>query len=550
MLGILIWLGAILVVATLLLVIIGAAGFPAAIAFLALRLAFVIVSALSRRIRAATKPLRKWRKIDEHTYETDIRGVICRATGLPGVPPSWTVEALAPERSPEERAGFERIAIADWRRQPMALAAPTGPVSVSAQLRRRIRFVATCAAIGTITAVAVPFLGPLWSGALFLLLPRFPGSHARTVLQSAVPVHRGHIDLPTGLYIREDDDLVLDGSPPVALRRKYLSGYHVTKQFGIGAMHDGERYLIGDGRDFGWAALILADGARVQFERTSAGTSLVTAMYEHRATPSEYQRARLGWVGFAWAMRLNDGRLDLFRPCGPQARDVCSRIESRDADGHTVRFKRDTSGRLLRIEGSAGWIAFDYDAKDRVARARDSRQRTVRYGYDGPGRLTSAEASDGTLRLYTYNDRDEMETIREPGRSVVNTYNADGRVIRQATWPVGESQPYVIEVSYRVEGGAVAQTETSESDGTWRRLTFRNRYSVGESYRVGDAPPTTFEYSRDPGTNRITAVTVACSDRRGRPVRRSSPVTTGDVEWIKRDLVQTGCAFSSWEVPR
>ncbi len=553
MLGILVWVVAILVVVTLLLVVIGAAGMPAAAALLALHLAFVIVHALSTRIRAATRPLLHWRKINEDAYETDMDGAVCRATLQPGPARSWRVDAVAPDKSVGERAAIERRAWVDWQRQPMRhypqpVASEPAPVGV--QLRRRLRFVTTCAAIAVIVAVAVPFLGPLWSGALFLLLPHHGASPAGAVPQIAAPLHRGHIDLPTGLYIREDDDLVLDGNPPVALRRTYLSGYRVSRQFGIGATHDAESYLIGDGATFRWAALILANGSRVQFDRTSAGSSLATAMYVHRATPSEYQAARLGWVGFGWAMRLDDGRLELFRPCGPSAKDVCAKIQSRDGDGHTARFLRDGRGRLLRMEGAAGWIAFDYDAQERIVRARDSRQRVVRYGYDEAGRLASAEASDRTLRMYTYTDRDEMETIREPGRSVVNTYDAGGRVTRQVTWTIGEAEPYLITLSYQVDGGRVVQTEVTESDGTWRRLACSRGYPTAESYRRGDAPETRFEYTRDPVTNRITRITVACTDRRGRPVTRSSPVTTGDVEWIKQDLVQMGCAFSSWVVPR
>jgi hypothetical protein len=54
-------------------------------------------------------------------------------------------------------------------------------------------------------------------------------------------------------------------------------------------------------------------------------------------------------------------------------------------------------------------------------------------------------------------------------------------------------------------------------------------------------------YERDPATNTITALTVTCPDRTGRPLRHSSLIRGGNEEWIKRDLLQTHC---SWRARR
>ena len=47
------------------------------------------------------------------------------------------------------------------------------------------------------------------------------------------------------------------------------------------------------------------------------------------------------------------------------------------------------------------------------------------------GRLMRAEGSNGDVRSYGYGARDEMLTVHEPGRSVENTFDANGRVVRQ-----------------------------------------------------------------------------------------------------------------------
>jgi YD repeat-containing protein len=55
-------------------------------------------------------------------------------------------------------------------------------------------------------------------------------------------------------------------------------------------------------------------------------------------------------------------------------------VLSRDDDGHVIHGRRDTLGRLLRIEASSDrWLAFDYDAAHRVTRAYDPTGREVVY---------------------------------------------------------------------------------------------------------------------------------------------------------------------------
>ena len=156
------------------------------------------------------------------------------------------------------------------------------------------------------------FGGPIASGAVFLLMPADALPDAAADTAAYTPVHKGGIVLTTGIYRRRNDDLVVEGTPRLVLRRTYLSRYRVSRHFGIGASHDGEMYLIGDPVRFQWAELIPPDGARVRFERTTPGTSVFNAMFEHRGPSREWDGARLGWTGRNWALRRRDGGLMLF----------------------------------------------------------------------------------------------------------------------------------------------------------------------------------------------------------------------------------------------
>jgi YD repeat-containing protein len=414
-----------------------------------------------------------------------------------------------------------------------------GPAPPGRRRKSRLTRRLVIVAIGLGAVVATRLGGPLTSGALFLLLPAPPAHDSHDLLVGHDPVHKGHIDLATGLYIRQDEDLIVRGSPPLVLRRTYLSRYHASRQFGVGTTHDGEWYVIGDGARFQWASLIRADGSRIAFARTSPGSSFVNAMYEDTTPGDGWTGARLGWTGFGWALRRLDGSLFRFRACAPGYGE-CSIVSARDADGHVVEYRRD-GDRLARMVADHRWIAFDYDAKGRIVRAHDSGNRQVRYAYDARGRLTEVTSSDGVRRVYSYTDADEMATIDEPGWSIQNFYEA-GRCVRQLTHVEGQHDPYVFQFSYQMRGKKVAETESRESSGLWRRYTYDGNLDViGEWRGVVGGPEAGFEYERDPTSHRVTTVTLTCADRTGRPARHTSYVGARGEAWLKQDMVQTYC---------
>ena len=328
------------------------------------------------------------------------------------------------------------------------------------------------------------FGGPIVSGAvLMVLLPAQQPPAEHDLPDDYEPLHKGHVSLDLGLYFRMNEDLIVRGTPPLVLRRTYISGYRVSEEFGIGTRHADEWQLNGDGKDFQWARLTRPGLYPVRFERISPGRSVSNAMYQHRSTPDEWQGARLGWTGIDWAVRRSDGSLFRFRACGPDEKSVCSIVQQRDVDGHVIDYKRDRAGRLLKIEAAGDrWIAFEYDEKDRIARAHDSTKRDVRYEYDDRGRLVHVKAGDGIVHRYTYTDRDELETIVEPGTNIENTYDRHGRCIRQVNY-YDDGEPFVFDFTYTLEGSKVVQTESRRSDGTWTVYSFdKSGFTTSETW--------------------------------------------------------------------
>ena len=354
-------------------------------------------------------------------------------------------------------------------------------------------------------------------------------------------MHKGGIDLATGLYTRENDDLVVQGSPVLVLRRTYLSGYRVSKQFGIGTTHRGEEYLIGDGETFQWASLILARGSRINFKRTTPGNTILNARYVHEETAGEWNGAELSWSLISWTLKKRDGSVLVFQQCGKAKNSICSIIMSTDPQGQTIRYRRNLTGQLTKMESGDRWIAFDYDEKGRISHAYDNNKNDVRYGYDGRGRLERVTSSDGSVRRYTYTDLDELETIEEPTASITNRWEG-GRCVRQVNW-YEDSEPYIFEFKYQVEGRKVHRTRISESSGYWREYAWNERgVSISETIGQKGSEPAFVMYDRDEVSGAVTSMTISCKDREGRPLRRSTSVRRGEEELLKRALVQTSCS--------
>ena len=352
------------------------------------------------------------------------------------------------------------------------------------------------------------------------------------------PLHKGGIDLATGLYIRENEDLVVHGAPALILRRTYLSGYRVSKHFGIGATHQGEEYLIGDGERFQWASLILARGTRINFRRTTPGTSILNAQYVHDESASEWRGAQLRWAGFTWVLRREDGSTLTFKGCGPLPGSICSIIKAEDPDGHTIYYRRNFAGALQQMaDGTGRWIGFDYDETGRIIRAHTSTGREVRYEYDANGRLKTATAGDGPRYRYTYTDLDQLATIEEPGTSIENRY-ADGRCVHQVNrYP--DSDPYVFDFTYHIEESRIVRTETKTSDGTHKTYTWdEGRRVLTESFGRQGYEPIVLSYERAAGTSAVTALSVACPDLGGGSRRHTRPVGSGNQDRVKAELMR------------
>jgi YD repeat-containing protein len=184
------------------------------------------------------------------------------------------------------------------------------------------------------------------------------------------------VDLFTGLNVREHDDIVVGGEPRIELHRSFGSRWSRSRAFGIGTSHSFDVFLAAESEEAKAEKkrldLMLPNGGRVPFVRTSLGTGRTGAVLVHTGTPGAFHGSRLSWNGAAWDLELLDGSRFSFPPCeGAVVRpEQCALSGYRDGQGRSLTFDRDSNGNLRRV--SAGWlrkINFRYDSAHRIVRA-------------------------------------------------------------------------------------------------------------------------------------------------------------------------------------
>jgi RHS repeat-associated protein len=255
----------------------------------------------------------------------------------------------------------------------------------------------------------------------------------------------GEVDLSTGNYNYDPDDLILPDTTPISVRRSYRSNDSVSRAFGIGTTLSYDTYMSGDQHPYSFQELIQPDGSRIRFDSISPADpdNFRTITYSHTSGQDGFYGAVLpGYnsipnnFGSPWVLRKKDGTqlyfwdsdsIPNYRLATPQA--------STDRYGNATTFTRDpATGNLLRVTSPSGhYIQFTYDPSNRITQATDNVGRTTSYGYDSAGRLATVKDANGGTTSYTYDSNNNLLTVTDPRGtvSISNQYDSFGRVIQQ-----------------------------------------------------------------------------------------------------------------------
>lgn len=324
---------------------------------------------------------------------------------------------------------------------------------------------------------------------------------------SGCPKGADPVSLSTGYFLRTETDVFLPDVESIALARIYRSQDSGQRAFGIGwtTTYDVNLYSQNEYQE---VDLILADGGRVHFVRTSPGTSYTDAVFTSTA-PGPWAGAmiwrnnsRAGWDlifrnGAKWHFPQYQRLTELVDPNGNT-----TTIVRRDSNG--------TAGPMTRIVSPNGrYIDFTLDSAGRITQARDSAGRVTTYSYDASGRL--AKVVDPMLHEhnYTYDTAHRLVTVQDP-RGVVgvtNQYDANRRVTLQT---LADSSTF--QFAYTVASGRVVATDVTDQRGKVRHVEFdSDGYISSSTASYGTTDAQTNGFVRDSAKN-----LVSITDSRGR----------------------------------
>ncbi|MFY9555547.1 MAG: RHS repeat-associated core domain-containing protein [Blastocatellia bacterium] len=304
------------------------------------------------------------------------------------------------------------------------------------------------------------------------------------------------VDLATGLFVLQSTDLALPDLIPIVLSRTYRPRDTASRAFGIGANHPYNIFLAGDNVTYSYTDLILPDGGRVHYVRTSPGNYFTNAEFESTATPTEFYKSKIKWNGIGWDLTLKDGTLYVFGDVAP-----LQYITDRYGNKLVIAHSNNQSGNITKITSPNGrWIEFTYDGSNRITQAKDNIGRIVGYTYDASGRLWKVTNPLSQVAEYTYDSSHRMLTIKD-ARGIVystNQYDTNGRVTLQT-----QADGTTYQFAYTLDGnGKVAQTDVTDPRGKVNRVTFNSKgYTLTDIYALGQTEQQTYTYTRQTGTN-------------------------------------------------
>lgn len=336
------------------------------------------------------------------------------------------------------------------------------------------------------------------------------------------------IDLETGLFIYSKTDLFLPDVIPLALTRTYRPNDYISRAFGIGTNHPYDIFMVGDNNGgsgglfpegYTYQDLILADGGRIHFTRTSPCTgtngycNFMDAVYTATSTTTDFYGATIrydscGFSGAAWCMKKKDGTTYVFpdsdNATTPQA---AAPLGMWNRYGNALTFTRDVNHNLRQITSPNGrFIEFTYDSSNRITQAQDNIGRTVQYVYDSGGRLSQVTDPNNGVWKYSYDSDNNMVTVTDARQilHVTNYYDANNRVYKQVE---ADGSTYLF--SYTLDqSGNVVQTNVTDPNGNVEQASFNaDGYVTSDTFAVGKPEQQTVTYTRQPGSGLLQSAT-------------------------------------------
>ncbi|WP_217333072.1 RHS repeat-associated core domain-containing protein [Rhodanobacter sp. C05] len=302
------------------------------------------------------------------------------------------------------------------------------------------------------------------------------------------------IDLQTGIFFHEWNDLSIQDIVPLTLTRAYNSADSNSHVFGVGGNANfGIHLYTSTANNFTTPELVLPCGEGVAFNVVSGSAAsypfTAGTVWEHTGTDSAFYGATLQWFHSSTAeyfyVTLKDGTQYFFQSEVPN-----QLIGITDRYGNQIQLTYN-GGLVDQMTSPSGRsITFSYDSSNRIKNAVDNTGRTIGYTYNSAGSLATVTYPDQTTEQYTYTGN-LMQTMQDRRGNVwvTNQYDTNNRVIKQ-TLADG--------TYYQFAYGTNATTVT-DPNGHQEYVTFDpvSHYPSADTYAYGTSLAQTTTYVRE-----------------------------------------------------
>ena len=309
------------------------------------------------------------------------------------------------------------------------------------------------------------------------------------VSAAAVQYSKDPVNLSTGNFVYDHEDIRINGEIPLTFHRYYNARSRGKGSLGRCFVHNYEIRLEQD-PEKGKATVTMGDGQKKTFRRTPEGA------YQSLHSALE----TLTKEGDNYVLETLTGEKTLFDQSGQMTRQ-----ENRNARGTT--FTYDAAGRLQKAEtDNHTSLTYTYDENGHLTRVTDHTGRYVELTYE-KGKLATVKTPQGSTYAYRYAKNGRIEqTVNPRGHTTVkNTYDEKRRVTRQE-FPDGGHMDYAYDDAKR----QVILTERNGSkitylhDSRYRNTDILYEDGTREHFAYNEKNQKTLHTDRNGNTTRMS----------------------------------------------
>ena len=242
---------------------------------------------------------------------------------------------------------------------------------------------------------------------------------------TSVQYSRDPVNLSTGNFVYDHEDMRINGEIPLSFHRYYNSKDRIKGSMGRCFVHNYESHLE-ENVEKGKITISMGDGQKKTFRKMEDGTyrSLYSAMETLTKEGDSHILTKLA------------GERITYNEAGQM-------IRRENGYGSGITFSYHETGKLEKAEtDNHTFLTYNYNEAGQLVQVADHTGRTVKLSYER-GKLSTVETPQGSRYVYHYGKNGRIaESINPRGYvSVKNTYDEKRRITRQE-FPDGGHMEY------------------------------------------------------------------------------------------------------------